>query len=145
VPPKDPTCTKTAPPKMALLKKEFAEQLDRFRNMPGTRIDRMRILKEIRVSNGEPATLYRIDAEIRRAIRYENVERLLIIKGIHEKRKPLREIPSSLKLPKSTIARFIRKLRHPGNPPEADSRFASIAPIHVIYSSCICVIIVAAV
>ena len=93
---------------MALLKKEFAEQLDRFRNMPGTRIDRMRILKEIRVSNGEPATLYRIDAEIRRAIRYENEERLLNIKSLHEKRKTLREISSSLKLPKSTIARFIR-------------------------------------
>jgi hypothetical protein len=36
--------------------------------MPGTRIERMRILKEIRVSNGEPVTLDRIDAEIRRVI-----------------------------------------------------------------------------
>jgi hypothetical protein len=32
---------KTAPHKMALLKKEFAEQLERFRIMPGTRIERM--------------------------------------------------------------------------------------------------------
>ena len=29
---------KTAPHKLALLKKEFAEQLERFRSMPGTRI-----------------------------------------------------------------------------------------------------------
>ena len=48
---------KTAPHKLALLKKEFAEQLERFRSMPGTRIERMRILKEIRVSNGEQVTI----------------------------------------------------------------------------------------
>ena len=62
---------KTAPHKLGLLKKEFAEQLAQFRSMPGTRIERMRILKEIRVSNGEPITLDRIDAEIRCAIQYE--------------------------------------------------------------------------
>jgi hypothetical protein len=67
---------KTAPHKLALLKKEFAEQLERFRSMPGTRIERMRILKEIRVSNGEQVPLDRIEAEIRRAIRYEKEDRM---------------------------------------------------------------------
>ena len=67
---------KTAPHKLALLKKEFAEQLERFRSMPGTRIERMRILKEIRVSNGEQVPLDRIEAEIRRAIQYEKEDKL---------------------------------------------------------------------
>ena len=58
---------KTAPHKLAFLKKEFSEQLERFRNMSGTRIERMRILKEIRVSNGGQVTLDRNDAELRRA------------------------------------------------------------------------------
>ena len=61
---------KTAPHELALLKKEFAEQLERFRIIPGTPVERMRILKEIRVSNGEPVTLDRIEAELRRARRY---------------------------------------------------------------------------
>ena len=59
---------KTAPHKLALLKKEFAEQLERFRRLSGTRIEKLRILKEIRVSNGEQITSDRIDAEICRAI-----------------------------------------------------------------------------
>ena len=54
---------KTAPHKLALLKKEFTEQLERFRPVPGTRNDRLHILKEIRVSNGEQVSLDRIDAE----------------------------------------------------------------------------------
>ena len=73
---------KTAPHKLALLKKEFAEQLERFRSMPGTRIERMRILKEIRVSNSEPVTLDRIDAKIRRAIQYEIDDIQLILKSL---------------------------------------------------------------
>ena len=73
---------KTAPHKLALLKKEFAEQLERFRSMPGTRIERMRILKEIRVSNGEQVTLDRIEAEIRRAIQYDKEEILVKIKSL---------------------------------------------------------------
>jgi len=61
---------KTAPLKLALLKKEFAEHLKQFRRLPGNQVERMRILKEIRGSNGDPATLDRIDAEIRRVIQY---------------------------------------------------------------------------
>ena len=67
---------------MVLLKKEFAEQLERFRSMPGTRIERMRILKELRVSNGEQVPLDRIEAEIRRAIRYEKEDRMAKLKEL---------------------------------------------------------------
>ena len=109
---------KTAPHKLALLKKEFAEQLARFRSMPGTRIERMRILKEIRVSNGDPVTLDRIDAEIRRAKQYEKEDNLLKIKSLLEGGKSLNDIVNSMNLPKSTVARLIKQIRPPEPPPE---------------------------
>jgi hypothetical protein len=109
---------KTAPHKLALLKKEFAEQLERFRSMPGTRIERMRILKEIRVSNGEPVTLDRIDAEIRRAIQYEKEDKQLIVKSLLDSGKSLNEIVLSMNLPKTTVARMIKQLRPPEPRPE---------------------------
>jgi len=109
---------KTAPHKLALLKKEFAEQLERFRSMPGTRIERMRILKEIRVSNGEPVTLDRIEAEIRRAKQYEKEDKLSLLKRLHDNGNPLTDIAKTMNLPKSTVARMIKQLRPPEPPPE---------------------------
>jgi len=115
---------KTAPHKLALLKKEFAEQLARFRSMPGTRIERMRILKEIRVSNGEQVPLDRIEAEIRRAIRYEKEDRMVKIKELLDIGKSINDIGKIMNLPKSTVRRFIKQLRPPEPPPEE----ASLAP-----------------
>lgn len=115
---------KTAPHKLALLKKEFAEQLERFRNMPGTRIERMRTLKEIRVSNGEQVTLDRIDAEIRRAKQYEKEDNLLKIKSLLDGGKSINDILDTMNLPKTTVARLIKQLRPPEPPPEE----ASLAP-----------------
>jgi hypothetical protein len=109
---------KTAPHKLALLKKEFAEQLERFCNMSGTHIEHMRILKEILVSNGEQITLDRIEAEIRRAIQYEKDDIQLKIKSLLDNGKSLNEIAKIVNLPKSTVARFIKRLRPPEPPPE---------------------------
>jgi len=109
---------KTAPHKLALLKKEFAEQLERFRSMPGTRIERMRILKEIRVSNGDPVTLDRIDVEIRRAIQYGKEDNRLKVKSLLNDEKLLNEIALTMNLPKTTVARMIKQLRPPEPPPE---------------------------
>jgi hypothetical protein len=120
---------KTASHKMALLKKEFAEQLERFRSMPGTRIERMRILKEIRVSNGEQVPLDRIDAEIRRAIQYEKEDKLAKIKKLHDSGKSLDDIANALDIPKTTVARYLKKHRPPETPQDGDSRLASIAPL----------------
>ena len=120
---------KTAPHKLALLKKEFAEQLERFRKMPGTRIERMRILKEIRVSNGEEVPLDRIEAEIHRAIQYEKEEILAKIKKLSDSGKSPTEISVLLGKPKYTVVRYLKKLRPPENPPEEDSRLARIAPL----------------
>jgi uncharacterized protein (UPF0254 family) len=112
---------------LALLKKEFAEQLERFQSMPGTRIERMRILKEIRVSNGEPVTLDRIDAEIHRAIQYEKEDNRLILNSLLDSGKSLNEIVLSMHLPKTTVARMIKQLR----PPEPPSEKASLIPENV--------------
>lgn len=109
---------KTEPHKMALLKKEFAEQLTRFREMPGTRIQRMRILKEIRESNGERVTLDQIDVEIRKAKEFEMEDRLRKIKGFLDAGKSMNDISKTLGLPKSTVARLIKRLRPPETPPE---------------------------
>jgi DNA-binding MarR family transcriptional regulator len=120
---------KTAPHKMALLKKEFAEQLARFRSMPGTRIERMRILKEIRVSNGEQVPLDRIEAEIRRAIQYEKEDNLQKIKKLSDSGKSSKEISIHLGMPKSTVVRYLKKLTPPENPPEEDSRSENVVPL----------------
>jgi hypothetical protein len=109
---------KTAPHKLALLKKEFAEQLERFRSMPGSRIERLRILKEIRVSNGDPVTLDRMDAEIRRAKLYDKKVKLSKINSLLDAGKTLNEIVNEMELPKSTVRRFIKQLRPPEPPPE---------------------------
>jgi hypothetical protein len=112
---------KTAPHKMALHKKNIAEQLERFRKMPGTRIERMRILKEIRISQGERVTLDQIDVELRHAKQYDREGKMAIIKGLLESGKSLSDIVKTMNLPKSTVARMIKQLRPPEPPPEEAS------------------------
>ena len=90
---------------------------------------RMRILKEIRVSNGEQVPLDRIEAEIKRAIQYEKEDNLQKIKKLSDSGKSSKEISILMGIPKSTVARYLKKLRPPENPPEEDSRLASIAPL----------------
>ena len=86
--------------------------------MPGTRIERMRILKEIRVSNGDPVTLDRIDVEIRRAIQYGKEDNRLKVKSLLNDEKLLNEIALTMNLPKTTVARMIKQLCPPEPPPE---------------------------
>jgi DNA-binding MarR family transcriptional regulator len=112
---------KTAPHKMALHKKNIAEQLERFGKMPGTRIERMRILKEIRISQGERVTLDQIDVELRHAKQYDSEGKMVIIKGLLESGKSLSDIVKTMNLPKSTVARMIKQLRPPEPPPEEAS------------------------
>jgi hypothetical protein len=116
---------KTAPHKMALHKKNIAEQLERFRKMPGTRIERMRILKEIRVSQGERVTLDQIDVELRHAKQYEKEDNILKIKSLLNGGESLNEIVKKMNLPKSTVARLIKQQLRPPEPPPEE---ASLAP-----------------
>jgi DNA-binding NarL/FixJ family response regulator len=78
-------------------------------------------LKEIRVSNGEQVPLDRIEAEIRRAIRYEKEDRMSKIKELLNTGKSLNDIGKVMNLPKSTVRRFIKQLRLLEPPPEEAS------------------------
>jgi hypothetical protein len=112
---------------MVLHKKNIAEQLERFRHMSGTRVKRMRILKEIRVSNGEQVPLDRIEAEICRAIRYDKEDKMAKIQELLDIGKSINDIGKVMNLPKSKVRRFVKQLRPPEPPPEE----ASLAPERV--------------
>jgi len=73
--------------------------------------------------------LDRIEAEIRRAIQYEKEENLAKIKKLSDSGKSAKDISTLMGMPKSTVMRYLKKLRPPENPPEEDSRLASIAPL----------------
>lgn len=109
---------KTVPSKLALAKKEQSEQLERYRNMTGTRIEKMRTLKEIRICNGEEVTLDQIDAELRIAKKAEKDNILNKISRLHDNGKSLDDISTIIDIPKSTVARYIKKLRPPAPPSE---------------------------
>jgi hypothetical protein len=113
---------KTAPHKMALARKEYAEQLERYLQLSGTRLEKFRMLKEIRISNGERVTLDRIEAEISLAIKYEKEDVLSKIKVLLDNGKSLNDISKALELPKTTVARYIKRLRPPEPPSEKPSR-----------------------
>jgi len=115
---------KTVPLKLAQVDKLYAEQLERFHELPGSRIQRLRLLKEIRESNGDKDTLDRLDAEIRIAIKQGKRNHLEKIKEFFEAGKSLTEICVEIDLQKSTIARYLRKLRSPENP----SKFVPTSP-----------------
>ena len=102
---------KTRPDRMALAKKKNAEQLERYRKLSGTRIQKMRMLKEIRVSNGEKVTLDRIEAELSSALKDEKKSIFNKINQLLENKKSLNNISTLLNLPKTTIARHIKKNR----------------------------------
>ena len=59
---------KNKPARMAQLKCFRTEQLETFRKLKGTRIERFRLIKVLRESNGDKVTLGRIMAEIKIAL-----------------------------------------------------------------------------
>ena len=79
------------------------------------------------MSNGEQIPLDRIEAEIRRAIRYEKEDKIAKIKSLLDSGKLLNDIVKTMDLPKSTVRRFIKQLRPPETPPEE----SSLAPENV--------------
>ena len=95
---------KTVPVKLAQVDKLYAEQLERFHELPGSRIQRLRLLKEIRESNGEKVTLDRLDAEIRIAVKQEKRKHLEKINELSETGKTLTERCAVIALPPSGAA-----------------------------------------
>ena len=102
---------KTLPNKIVLVDKEYAEQLEQYRHLSGTGIQRLRMLKEIRLSNGEKVTLERIAVELHLAMKYEKRYLLGQKKSLLEKGKTVNDISELLNFPKTTISRYVKKLR----------------------------------
>jgi hypothetical protein len=79
-----------------------------FRELPGTRPQRLKILKEMYISNGTYITQDRLDAMIKMAQEEEKKVTLLRIKKLIHKGMSLSDIASTLNVPKSTVARYAR-------------------------------------
>jgi len=104
---------KTLPGKIRIVQKEQAAQLKRFRQLPGSRAERLRVLKEIRIANGEKATLDLIDAEIRHAMNREKELLRARIEKMRAEGKSVTAICKATKVPASTIYLHLKKVDRP--------------------------------
>jgi hypothetical protein len=100
---------KNKPVRMAQVKRFRAEQLEMFRKLKGTRIERFRLIKLLRESNGEKVTLDRINAEISIAQRDERNDNILNIHKLLKEGYSIHQISTELGIPKSTISRYLKK------------------------------------
>lgn len=100
---------KTCPEKMAQARSSRSGLLRKYREIPGSRIQRMRILKEMLASEGIKMTLDRVIATIQIATEEEKLHNKLQTKHLIRKGKSLNEIASELSIPKSTVARYARE------------------------------------
>lgn len=101
---------KSAPEKTARLRRNRAELLKTFREIPGPHGLRMRILREMCIGNGVEVTLDRLTAQLTLAREEEREGKRFSVKRLIKKEKTLGEIAAALDLPKSTVARFARSL-----------------------------------
>ena len=86
-----------------------AKQLEHYRELYGSRIEKLRILKGIRNAMGDNVTLGRIDAEIRIAMEREREINLINVHRLSKKGYSLHEISTELNIPKSTVSRYLKK------------------------------------
>ncbi len=101
---------KNKPARMAQVNRFYAEQLETFRKLKGTRIERFRLIKMLRESNGDPVTLDRIMAEIKIAIENERIEKLNKISQLANNGYSISQISNEMGIPKSTVSRYCRKV-----------------------------------
>ena len=100
---------KTNPEKMARARRSRANLLKKYREIPGSRPQRMRILKEMFISEGVEITLDRLTAKLQLATEEEKLHKQLQVKQMIRKGKSLNEIASELSIPKSTASRYARE------------------------------------
>jgi len=101
---------KNRPEKMELAYRKYREELTRFRELKGTPIERIRILKNLRAAQGEDVTLDGIMAELKIAREEERNDKLNNIVHLSRKGYPLDKIASELKIPRSTVSRYLKKV-----------------------------------
>ena len=99
---------KSKPVQMAQMRKNRVRMLEKFREISGTRSQRLRILQEMCIGEGVKITQDRISAQLQIALEEEKEVYRLRIKRLIRKGKSIGEIASSLGLPKSTVARYAK-------------------------------------
>ena len=105
---------KSYPAKVEQAMKLYAEQLALYRELPGTHRERINVLKQQRISNGEKVTLDGIEAQLRIARAEEKKSRLSRIAALRAQGIKIRDIAKLLEIPVSTVANSLKKLRPGG-------------------------------
>ena len=119
---------KNKPARMAQVNQFYAEQLTTFRKLKGTRLERFRLIKVLRESNGDEVTLDRIMAEIKIAIENEQNEKLRKVYQLSNKGYSLNQISKKMGIPKSTISRYCKKVEQEHN----NNKELSLVPSRVL-------------
>ena len=119
---------KNKPARMEQVYAAQAKQLEQYRELSGTRMEKLRILKEMRNVMGENVTLDRINAEISSALKRERNNNMLIINKLHEDGYSLHEISTKLAINKSTVSRYLKK-GIPESPKEVSPLPSRVLPL----------------
>lgn len=99
---------KSNPEKMVHARRSRADLLKKFREIPGSTAQRMRILKEMFLSEGIQITLDRLSAKLQLARVEEKLHQQTLVKRLKRKGNSCDEISSALNIPKSTVARYTK-------------------------------------
>ncbi len=117
---------KNSPARMEQAYAAYTQQLAQYRKLPGTRTEKLRLLKGLRKTMGENVTLDTIISEIKIALEIERKEKLYSIHQLSKEGYSIQQISNKLGLPKTTVSRYLKKVI-----PEIDKEISS-APSMVL-------------
>lgn len=95
---------------MGRMRRNRAELLKTFREIPGPHGLRMKILREMCIGNGVEVTNDRLAAQLALAREEERKGQRFAVRRLIKKGKSIREIAAALGMPPSTVARVSREL-----------------------------------
>ena len=84
------------------------KQLQLFRELEGSRYQRLRQLKELRAIQGENVTIDRISTQIQLAIEEEKTQLIDNINQLSQKGYSSQQISKEIGIPKSTVSRYLK-------------------------------------
>jgi len=93
---------------MAHARGSRADLLKKYRGIPGSRLQRIRILKEMHIAEGVEITQDRLAAKLKLALEEEKSRKQLQVKRLIKKGNTIENIASTLSIPKTTVARYAR-------------------------------------
>ena len=103
---------KNGPARMEQAYAAYTQQLAQYRKLPGTRMEKLRLLKGLRNTMGENVTLDTIISEIKIALEIEQKEKLYRIHQLSKEGYTINQISTKIGLPKSTVLRYLKKVIH---------------------------------